>query len=119
MGYKVLLFGSPENNWYQTIEEVFKYFGKVDYQICKDFKTTIPIANYDLVIVDSQEVNDVNSLVSRLCYEFNESKVIVVTSSPTWRRAREVFKAGASDYIHKSYNKGALRKLFSKLLPSL
>ena len=69
-------------------------------------------------IFNVQEVHDVANMIVRLRNVLGNCKIIVVTSAPTWRDAREAFKAGAFDYIHKTSNTGTLSRIFVRALNS-
>jgi DNA-binding NarL/FixJ family response regulator len=48
-----------------------------------------------------------------------EVKIVVATMSPTWKRAREAFRVGASDYVRKSMNEAENRSLLEASLGKL
>ncbi|MGA9349744.1 MAG: response regulator [Anaerolineae bacterium] len=73
-------------------------------------------SRYDLVIVDASAVGDVLSLVSRLRAQQPQTRIVVVTASPTWQRAREALRAGAADYIRKSLDGEELRSKIQAVL---
>jgi hypothetical protein len=41
--------------------------------------------------------------------------IVVVASSPTWSHAREAFEAGATDYVSKSLDPGALSLVLQEM----
>lgn len=71
---------------------------------------------YDLAIVDASTIKRrLGDVVEKLKENQPEAFRLVVTASPTWQRAREVFKAGADDYL-KQMDAAKLVKICSELL---
>ncbi len=70
------------------------------------------LERYDWIIVDASAVTDVVQLVSSLKERVPHSKIVVVTTSPTWRRARDVLQAGALDYLRKPLDEKKMRAEF-------
>lgn len=71
---------------------------------------------YDLVIVDASTIGDVPQLVCRVQNDQPGTRIVVVSASPTWRQAREAFRAGAMDYVRKSLSKRKLHTFFADIL---
>jgi DNA-binding NarL/FixJ family response regulator len=64
---------------------------------------------YDVVLIDAGVVQDVVRLVTHLRAQQPQLRIVVVTASPTWQQSREVFRAGAADYLRKSLDRKKLR----------
>lgn len=45
-----------------------------------------------------------------------ERRIVVLTASPTWKRARAVFEAGAMDYLPKTLTMMEMREAFQQSL---
>lgn len=71
---------------------------------------------YDVVILDAGAVGDERALVVELRGCRPGLRVVVATASPTWRRARDVLREGAADYIRKPRDAAELRTLIAKVL---
>jgi DNA-binding response OmpR family regulator len=56
-------------------------------------------ADYLAIMLDAGEIEDVPALVSALRHNYPLTPIVVLTSSPTWRRTRAAFEAGATDYL--------------------
>lgn len=69
-----------------------------------------------LVIVDATFVDKVDAVVSNLRTERPDSRIVVMTASPTWQRARAAFEAGAIDYLPKTMEEGELVDTFRQIL---
>lgn len=57
---------------------------------------------YDAVIVDAGAVMAAEATVTQVLEQSPMAEVFVITASPHWRVAREVFRAGAADYMPKT-----------------
>lgn len=68
-----------------------------------------------LVIVDATVVEQVENEVMRLRTECPARRIVVLTASPTWQRARAAFAAGAMDYLPNTLDKKELRRIFDRL----
>ncbi|HKZ34760.1 MAG TPA: hypothetical protein VJ179_02770, partial [Patescibacteria group bacterium] len=44
-------------------------------------------------------------LISLIRHQQPESKILIVSTSPTWKLARDAFYSGATDYVRKRYSK--------------
>lgn len=67
-------------------------------------------AKVDLLLIDASTLqNDVIALVQTLHLENETVPIVVATTSPTWRRARAVLLAGATDYIGRSFEYETIR----------
>ncbi len=62
-----------------------------------------PAEHCDLILVDASGLQmGLSGRISWLHGRFPDVPIVVLTSSPTWRRARAVLHAGASDYMSRS-----------------
>jgi DNA-binding NtrC family response regulator len=112
----LLITQSQESHWVRLLEETLLPVGNlqiateasgIQYAVSREFKG---------IIIDAGSVDDLALLVSRIRAQQPMAKIIVVTASPTWQRAREAFLAGATDYIRKSLGKDDLRLAFDRVL---
>lgn len=108
----LLINGTREHYWCQVLEEALAPLGSLQVGSEEEAIRLILQQSYDMIIVDATIVNDTPLLVSRIRAQRPDARVVVVTASPTWQRARDVFYAGATDYIRKSLNKEELLSAF-------
>ena len=67
-------------------------------------------AKLDLLLIDASTLaNEVITFVQMLHLENEMVPIVVATTSPTWRRARAVLLAGATDYIGRSFEHETIR----------
>jgi len=105
-----------EHYWYQLLEEALAPLGSLNI-VSEEEMDLLPLKrNYDVIIADATTANDVPLLVTCLRARFPEAKIVVVSASPTWQRARQAFLAGATEYIRKSSNKEETLSTFKTIL---
>jgi DNA-binding NtrC family response regulator len=117
-----LLIGDSCNDpWRQVIEGSVASLGTLQIAVEFDALSLTRQQDYDVIVIDAARVTDVPLLVSCIRTQKPGARIVVATASPTWRRAREAFRAGATDYIRKSLNKeevlSALRATVNKAPP--
>ena len=89
--------------WLRTFGDALQSLGKLEVASEQEAPVQVELGDYDLMVLDATSIGgDVAALVARLHREWPYVPIVVVTTSPTWQRARQVFLAGASDYIRKS-----------------
>jgi DNA-binding response OmpR family regulator len=100
--YSFLIIGEEaEANWPSIARRALSSLGRSTIVNERDVDD-LADRQYDLIIVDAGTVAEVASLVARLLSLLPGAPVVVATASPTWIRARDVFKSGAADYVRKS-----------------
>ena len=104
----LLVSNSPSDPWVRILQEVVTSLGSLQIASKQETIKLVSQRDYDLLVVDAAKVEDVFCLVSSIREQQPDARILVVTTSPTWRRAREAFRAGATDYIRKSMNKTEL-----------
>lgn len=73
----------------------------------------------DLILIDATSVSaNLAELVAALRAAAGRAAIVVSTTSPTWQRARQVFLAGAADYVRKTYDPAAILALVDDLADS-
>jgi len=97
--------GSCDDPWGQVIEDASASLGTLQIAGEFDALSLTRQQDYDAIVIDAARVADVPLLVSCIRTQKPDARIVVATASPTWRRAREAFRAGATDYIRKSMNK--------------
>lgn len=69
-----------------------------------------------IVIVDATFVDNVDAVVSGLRTARPDSRIVVMTASPTWQMARSAFEAGAIDYLPKTMDEDEMLNTFERIL---
>lgn len=106
----LLISNHAGSAWTSILNSALAPLGDLDVIQCKNVPDKTPDPKYDLVIIDATGLDKVTELVEFLHEDKPAIPIVVATASPTWDIARDVFLAGASDYVHKSVDEAALRK---------
>lgn len=95
----------PDSTWAAVIVPELQSLGDVNIHAEEDALAKVDSLQYDLVVIDASGVEtDLAELVDRLCCDKQKRSVVVATSAPSWRLARDVFHAGAADYIPRNFD---------------
>jgi CheY-like chemotaxis protein len=112
-----LLIGpSDADPWQQLLTEVSDDLGNLQTTEEATALALIARHHYDLIVIDAVQVADPYTLVSRIRRQKPEARAVIVTASPTWKRARRAFQAGATDYVSKSMNKKIVLTMLQETL---
>lgn len=116
MATRIAVVGNiNESQWMQKVQAPLTQIGKVYILTKEEILQHKETCQYTIAIIDSSTVGDDPAFIQELKTEHPEIPHLVVTASPTWRRAREMFKAGADDYL-KQMDPEKLVQICSKLL---
>jgi|YNPBryunderm2012_1023409.scaffolds.fasta_scaffold04209_3 DNA-binding NarL/FixJ family response regulator len=108
--YTFLLVGkAPEARWPMVLEQALAPLGHLYIVPEEEAVHAVSERAYDVVLIDAGAVQDVVRLMTHLRAQQPRLRIVVVTASPTWQQSREVFRAGAADYLRKSLDKKKLR----------
>ena len=117
MQVSVLLISAREESlWFRNLESVLSALGKFEVMSEEEAMRHIFQEKYELVIVDAAAVSNERFVVSRVYALQHQARIIVITASPTWKRAREVLQAGAMDYISKFLSEEEFLAILKKTL---
>ena len=117
MSLSFLLIGEqPESQWPRILQQALSPLGKLAIVPEPEATQAAVQADYDVIIVDAGVVYDAALLTLRLRTKQPKARVIIVTASPTWRRARRALQSGAAHYIRKSFDTVELRSKIQEVL---
>lgn len=115
--YSFLLIGAgAETRWPQVLKDALSPLGELHILSEAEAVRIVGEREYDVVLIDAGAVQDVIRLIARLRAQRPRARIVVVTASPTWQQSREIFRAGAADYIRKSLDKRKLRAQMEAVL---
>jgi DNA-binding response OmpR family regulator len=106
----------PHDDWASKLARELQNLGLVAFAREGDLSEKWSQESYDLFVVDASAVGSADQLVSRLRAALPDGRVVVMTASPTWRRARAVFEAGGMDYLSKDLQGKDLVETFRSIL---
>ena len=98
----VLITRTINDAWAQELSCILQPLGRLKLVPYEDFQLKKLSPSCELVIIDSSAVKSVVMLIADLLQSDPQCRVIAMTASPTWQRARAAFEAGALDYLSKN-----------------
>jgi DNA-binding NtrC family response regulator len=111
----VFVFKQENPAFVKVLQHVLSPFGLVDL-VHWDKIDSIQPDQYTLafldagIVADEEGPDNLTQFVSEVCQRWPIAKFILITASPTWRRAKEVLQAGAVDYIRQTLDEDRLRR---------
>jgi DNA-binding NtrC family response regulator len=118
MRAKVLLLStSDETSWIKTLADAVEPFGLVCLGIRDHERDDVDHGRYDLIVVDASVVSDVPATIRQIQKRQPFAAIVVAGVAPSWRVARDAFRAGAADYIEKSFDSAQVRSELREHLP--
>jgi len=112
----LLIGGSPQAPWARALRQALSTMGDLYAVPEEDAVRSVAESRYDVVMVDAGAVQEATRIVYLLRATRADLRVVVFTSSPTWRRAREAYQAGAVDYVRKSLEAEQIRATIESAL---
>ncbi len=99
---KVLFInGQSDRHWIESLEQTALCLGEslelADHQHLEG----VSFQNYALIIIDAGAVNNPISTVRHIRSCNSQVRIVMVSSTPHWKQARETLLAGATDYVRK------------------
>lgn len=113
----MLLISSPqERHWHRLVKEALSPLGELDITSEKDWQEHIRRQSYALIIIDASLAINPVYIVRQLRISQPEARIVVMTDAPSWKQARELFYAGAADYLLKLSSPQELLAAFRAVL---
>lgn len=107
MHQEFLLIGTADQ-WARVLERAVLPLGQLRVLDESAAVAQLDLRVYAAIIIDAGVVADAYALCQRVQVQRPGTRVIIVTASPTWQRARQAFQAGALDYVRKSLDETEL-----------
>lgn len=98
----LLVSANSESAWNSFLEETLARMGEPVTTVQAREAAHMRDEPGDVWIVDATFEEEVEAEVSRLRNQHPTRRIVVMTASPTWARARAAFQAGAIDYLPKT-----------------
>lgn len=112
----LLIGGSRDPSWRGVLATALRPLGTLKEGKESEAIERLRDTSYQLIIVDAAVVRDAPSFVTRIREHTPDARVVIATASPTWRRARDAFRAGVVDYIPKTLDEEEIRELLERAL---
>lgn len=112
----LLINGSQSKYWHRKLKSAMAALGELDTVGEKGALGALNRSEYSLVFIDATAVAEPSNLVNMIRERWQNLPVIVASAAPHWEQARGVMRAGATDYINKSYDEENLCEVARKAL---
>jgi DNA-binding NtrC family response regulator len=99
-----------------TLTKALTTLGELQFLSQKEAMEQIHASSYSLIFVDAAILDSKMLLISQIRTQLPNARILVLTASPTWRRAREALKAGAMDYLSNSLSEQEYLNTFRDIL---
>lgn len=101
-----ILFLGSDSHWFQVLQKAMGPRADVYQDNIDNPSPTIWGRGYRLIVLDTLHIpkKRIFPTITYLKNQRPEVKIVVVSASPTWTTVREALKAGATDYIAKSFD---------------
>jgi len=115
------LISKPNSIWHRRLHKTIGTFGEIT--VAADLDDSVYANNLNkpqIIIIDARNTKHTAQMVTRAVSVNRRSPVLVVGSSkPIWQDAREMFRAGAKDYIPSSVTDVELREILENMMNSI
>jgi DNA-binding NtrC family response regulator len=111
----LLVTAETQSSWSRASQQVLAVLGKMQITSEQEAKIKASLDQpYDLVIID--DLPSAVELVSEFHQHRPTTPIIVVNSDLSWQRAREAWRAGATDVVPKPLGDAELSSSIKRLL---
>jgi DNA-binding NtrC family response regulator len=90
-----------DHQWIDTLRRVALKVGKSLLVTNHDKLKNELLSYYELIILDSRAIDELLSDIRYIRSKNTHVRIVVISSAPTWKQARQVLLAGATDFVHK------------------
>jgi len=97
----VLYIGNPANHFRRTLSDALDGYGHLSLSIHAQSKLINDSFGYHCYILDADTLTHLDLLIHRIRDVQPDARILIVTDHPDWYIAREVFRAGAINYVSK------------------
>lgn len=104
----LLISNSQQDPWSVLVRDTIREEATVAIVDPNDATGQLATGTFTAVILDETAVSDAPRLVRSLRSQDSGTPILVATSSPTWKRAKESFRAGANNYIYATFDRNEL-----------
>lgn len=111
MTKQIMIITNQKNSaWVKAVTEALIPSGQVTITLEDDAPKMVRLRPFDLILIDASTIEtDAVTLIKPLHELCPQTPIVVNTLSPTWRRAKEAFMAGAVDYVRRSLDIETIR----------
>lgn len=116
----IMLIGSSmrEIEGDALLHEVLAPFGGIRVVSQEEALEQLSQSDQEVILLDSLSIDDPAVLIQQIRSRQPNIKVLIMTTAPEWKVAREFLRLGATDYIDKSLSREDLSAAFARILAS-
>ena len=96
------LTNNTSSPWSTALRRSLSIFGELTITPEDEWANETQLCQYSVIFIDATSISDVPTLIMAIRRQCPTLRIVVATSSPTWKQAREAMQAGAVDYIRKT-----------------
>lgn len=100
----LLISGTESIHWERTLRAALTSLGALEISSRSEASELIGRNDYALVFIDATAIVEVAETIRDIRGQRRALPIIVAAASTDWAQAREVFRAGATDYVRKSHD---------------
>lgn len=117
MSAMLLIKGDNGNDWFSTLCKAASGLGRsVTWTDHTQIGKSLREQDYELAILDANTIPDPVSTVNAIRSGDPRVRIVVVSSIPHWKEARELLLRGATDYVRKVDDEAAVRHMLENSL---
>jgi DNA-binding response OmpR family regulator len=112
----LLIDGTSDEHWHTVFAKALIPLGELHTGTEDEAVQLVHSSAFDIIFLDASAIKHLVALVTALRITQKETPIIVLTASPTWDLARDLFRAGVTDYLRKSLNQEVVRSIAAAAL---
>ena len=117
MSAMLFIKGQNGNDWFSTLSRAASDLGRsvtwIDHAQAGE---SLRFQDYELAILDANTISDPVAAVRAIRSSAPQVRIVVVSSTPHWKQARELLLGGATDYVRKVDDETAIQHMLRKNL---
>lgn len=115
----LIISDKDDQRWQQIVEDTLSVIGITKICTPDEVFSIVEKQSFHLIIINALNVKSLLVILNQLSKIQPNAKFIIATATPTWKEAKEVFYAGANDYIRKSSDPNEILTVAQKALEAL
>jgi DNA-binding response OmpR family regulator len=111
--------GQGDRQWVEALRQAVESLGKSFVPIDRAHLEN-KIQDCELIILDAGAIgDDLGTFVKDIRTSNAQARIVVVSSAPHWKEARQILLAGATDYVRKTNDSETMIDILLGNVPTL
>ena len=117
-GQAEILFIGLDIHWYEVLKRALQAKKNISQTTMEKLNHNIQQKKYTLIILDILNLTDkkIAETITNIQNCQKDTYIVLASSSPTWKKGRAALRAGAADYITKSFDPNRIAKFLKPYL---